>query len=642
MTSNPFPDWQKESGIKDQKLPDYSKDQTLETFETEDTKAKKTISSFITGRKIQAMYLFIFVCLVFLFGRLFYLQIVQGEEYRLQAEDNRIRVQSMTATRGAILDKNNNILAKNIPTFSLVATSADLPQNEAELGQLIKTLAYHLEINEKEIRDAMDKLSNWSYQPVIIIEQIDYSKALRLETISSELAGVSVIIEARREYPYQGIAAHLMGYTGRINAEEKFLVKEGYAMTDWLGKTGIEKYYEETLKGTNGKKQIEVNSLGKEQEVLAVEEPESGQNIVLTIDIELQQKLMEELESAIGSSSATGGAAVAIDPRNGEVLALVSLPSFDNNLFINGLSEEQFDQIFNNPEQPLFFRTISGEFPSGSTIKPFIAAAALEEGIINSNTTVNSTGGIRIGQWFFPDWKSGGHGVTNVTKAIAESVNTFFYMIGGGTEEEKYEDGMGVDTINSWLEKFGFNNKTNIDLPSESDGFLPTPNWKQEIKGEKWYIGDTYHLAIGQGDLLATPLQIANAYAVFANGGTLYQPHLFKESKDNDDNLMSQPEPVILNDGFLSSTSVNIVKQGLRQAVLDGSARRMQSLVVSSAAKTGTAQFGNEDKTHAWFATFAPYENPEIVMTIFLEEGGEGSDTALPVALNTLNWYFTQ
>ena len=645
MDKELFPLSDKPKGIKDNKIIDYSKNRSIDIFDAKikEKKIDEPISNISDPNKLKILFIFIVFCTLVLAGRLFYLQIIMGDQYLNQAEINRIRIQKVTSLRGAVLDRNNNILARNKASFSLTVVPADLPKNKNELNNLTDKLASRLNIEINEIKNKINDLPSWSYDSYLLIEQISYEDALKTMVISSELAGIDVLSEARREYPENNSVAHLLGYTGRIDEQEKEEIDfEYYSMTDWIGKTGIEKYYEEILKGKNGRKQVEVNSLGKELNILANEEPINGKNITLTIDIDLQKKVIEELNSAIENTEATGGSVVALDPRNGEILSLVSLPDYNNNLFINGLSQTEYENIFNNELKPLFFKAISGEYPSGSIIKPIIATAALEEGIINQNTSFISTGGIKINKWFFPDWKQGGHGSTNVTKAIAESVNTFFYIIGGGTEDEKYLNGLGVEKINFWAEKFSLNNKTGIDLPAEADGFLPTMEWKLETKGEKWYIGDTYHLAIGQGDLLVTPLQMATAYAAFANNGTIYIPHLFKSSETTQKENFIEKQIEIYNQNFIKSNNVSIVRQGLRQAVLSGSARKMQQLNVSSAGKTGTAQFGNEDKSHAWFISFAPYENPEIVLVVFLEKGGEGSKNALPVALNILDWYFTR
>jgi penicillin-binding protein 2 len=287
--------------------------------------------------------------------------------------------------------------------------------------------------------------------------------------------------------------------------------------------------------------------------------------------------------------------------------------------------------------RPLFNRVVAGEFPAGSTIKPVMAAAALEEKIINENTTINSNGGIRISEWIFPDWKAGGHGLTNVKKALAESVNTFFYYIGGGYDNFK---GLGIDKIVKYFKLFWLGQPTGIDLPSEGTGFVPTPAWKEEAKDEVWYIGDTYHVSIGQGDVSVTPLQVANYTAFFANGGKLYKPHLVKQVLDSQNQVIKDMPTEVLATGFVSPQNIEIVRAGLRQTVLSGSARSLNSLSVPIAGKTGTAQWSTRHQPQAWFTGFAPYDNPQIVVTILVEEGGEGSAAATPIAKEIFDWYF--
>ena len=328
-----------------------------------------------------------------------------------------------------------------------------------------------------------------------------------------------------------------------------------------------------------------------------------------------------------------------MDPSNGEVLALVSLPTYNNNVFARGIKASEYELLITQPDKPLFNRAISGEYPSGSTIKPIWAASALEEGIISEYTTFLSVGGISIGQWFFPDWLSGGHGRVNVYRAIAESVNTFFYNIGGGYEDFK---GLGVDKMVYYGELFGLGTQTGIDLAGEADGFLPTKTWKEEVKGERWYIGDTYHMAIGQGDLLVTPLQVAAFTGVFANGGSLYRPHFIKQVLSATDQPIKAVEIEPVRKDFINNYNIEVIRNSMRQTISAGSARRLQSVPVPVAGKTGTAQWSTKKDTHAWFTGFAPFEDSELVITILIEEGGGGDVTAVPIAQEYLEWYFKE
>ena len=344
----------------------------------------------------------------------------------------------------------------------------------------------------------------------------------------------------------------------------------------------------------------------------------------MTIDLRLQEEANAHYVNVF-AHLLSRGAIVAMDPRDGSVLALVSLPAYDDNAFSGTVSSTYYASLLENVDRPFVPRAWAGVYPSGSTIKPLIATAGLAERVISADTTVNSVGGIKIGNSFFPDWKPGGHGITNVRKAIALSVNTFFYYIGGGHEPFV---GLGIDRLSSWMRKFGLGMRTGIDLPGESAGFVPSRQWKEKEKGERWYVGDTYNLSIGQGELLVTPLQIATVTAEIANGGKRITPHVIADGRlqmaDSRRQIVSDP------------SAIRTVQLGMRDTVVYGSGRALASFPLKVAGKTGTAQWRNDKPNHAWFTAFAPFENPEIVVTVLVEEGGEGSAVALPVAREVL------
>ncbi|MFA5128608.1 MAG: penicillin-binding protein 2 [Patescibacteria group bacterium] len=600
---------------------------------------KEFLGLALNQKRLAVFLIFIFGILGILFGRTAYLQIVRGAHYRQIAEGNRIRTIYTAAERGIIYDCNSTVLVKNVPTFSLYLIPTDFPKdNEARTGA-IENLANVIKIQPKEIEEKLGGASSYSYSPIMLRENIEYEEAIRLKIESSFLSGIDLKLESRREYLNgENFAteslSHILGYVGKVNQDdlEKY---DDYNSTDFIGKTGLELFYENLLRGQNGKRQVEVDALGKEKSVIAKEDPVRGKNITLTLDIEVQKKMEEIIEKHLAATKKSRAAAIVIDPQNGKILSMVSLPAFDNNLFAKGISSKDYEALINNPNHPFLNRAVMGEYPSGSTIKPVIAAAALEEGIINKNTSFLSTGGLRISSWFFPDWLGGGHGLTNVTKAIADSVNTFFYIIGGGYD--KFE-GLGVARIVEYAKLFGFGESLGIDLPNESEGFLPSEEWKEKTKGEQWYIGDTYHLAIGQGDLLVTPLQIAASTTVFANGGALYRPH-FLEAIETE---KVPAENYLIRENFISKENIEIVRGGMRQTVTSGSAKKMLDLPVTSAGKTGTAQWSTTKSPHAWFTAFAPFNNPEISVTVLVEEGEEGSRVALDIAREFMMWYFTK
>lgn len=571
-----------------------------------------------------------------IFAKIFYLQIIKGNYYRYLAEGNRVRIERIEPRRGIIYDKDLIPLVKNTTSFSLSILPADLPKDQEEL---LKTQE---QINDLLGPDSKIDLSQYisknvleNYQPRIIKESLDYNQAMNLIVFSSKTKGVSVISENKREYTQKEYVSQILGYLGVITKDQYQKLKDkDYYIDDKIGKSGLESVYEDKLRGQFGKKKIEVDSLGRESKTLAVENPVDGDSLVLSIDFELQKKIVDLLNPILQRLNLKKASVVAIDPRDGSVLALVSTPSYDNNIFSGRLSSDDYKKIIENPDNPMFFKAISGEYPPGSTFKIMMASAALEDKVVDENTSFMSTGGIRYGQWFFPDWKAGGHGLTNVKKAIANSVNTFFYTVGGGYNDSK---SLGLDRINFYGKLFGFTQKTGIDLPNEASGFLPTAEWKLETKGEPWYIGDTYHLSIGQGDALVTPLQIAMMTSVVANGGKLYQPRVVDKIIDGE--FATRSDVVVKNSNFISDKNIKIVQEGMRMAVTDGSCRGLSTLPFESAGKTGTAQFDNS-QTHAWFTGYAPYDSPNIALTILIEGGGEGSAVAVPLARDILMWYF--
>jgi penicillin-binding protein 2 len=623
---------------------------------------KETVGRNFDLAKINFLFIFLALFLLVIIGRVGWLQIVKGDYYYKIAEGNRIRVERVEAKRGVIYDRNLVPLSGNAANFLLYVVPVDLPDDENKLNLIISMISSILgDKTEDEIKNILAEVKPRSleaYQPLFIADNIDYEKAMKLYLKSEEWPGVILTNKSRREYltpaypagrpnpsPIQergedkhiSSLSHILGYTGKISPDELKKAGDEYIPIDYIGKTGTEYFWESDLKGVNGKKQIEVDALGKEKNILNEQAAEDGHNLVLSIDALLQKKIEEIMSETLKKLKLSKGSVIVMNPNNGEVLAMVSEPAFDNNIFARGITPDEYAELINNPDNPLFNRSVSGEYPSGSTIKPVMSAAALEEGVITENTSFLSVGGIGIGQWFFPDWKAGGHGVTNVRKALAESVNTFYYYIGGGYNDFK---GLGVDRIVQYGKLFGMGAQTGIDLAGEASGFLPTEEWKEETKGESWYIGDTYHMAIGQGDILVTPLQVAAYTGVFANGGKLYRPHLVKEILSSNDELIREIETDPIRENFINSYNINIVREGMRQAVTAGSARNLADLPFSSAGKTGTAQWSTQKSPHAWFTGFAPYDNPEVVITVLVEEGGEGSAIAVPIAKEVLKWYF--
>ncbi len=597
------------------------------------------------------IYWFLGLALIVVLILLFYsasLQIVQGEELREAAEINRVRKFPITSARGVILDRHGEQLVENIPSFQVVLTPADLLHRTEEEQQVsISALARLANISEEEIYRIVDESDPRSYEPQIVLESIDRDLALILEAKRDEIIGFQAISNSRRNY-FDEYYSHILGYTGKPNEKdaEEYRNDEAYSGLEVIGKDGIESVYDRRLRGIPGSKQIEVDAKGREKTLVAVREPVPGENLELSIDAGLQQKAAENMEHILRSAGLTSGSFVALDPRNGEVLSMLSYPSFSNNKFAEGISHEEYNKLANDENQPLFNRPIAGTYSSGSVIKPVIGVAALEEGIVTDKSSIMDAGVIEIPNIYDPEiiykfygWNREGFGPVNIYTAIAWSSNIYFYTVGGGHNDIK---GLGPEKIGEYMRHFGFGEVTEIDLPGEAKGLVPGREWKREVKDEKWNLGDTYNFAIGQGDFLATPLQMASSTAAIANGGTLYKPRLAKtfidEEKDERDDL----EPEILNENFMSSDTVNIIQQAMREAVTNykGTARSLGDLPVAVAAKTGTAQFDNNRLEHSWFIAFAPYEDPEIAIAVLVEKGGSGAEAAAIVAKDTLKWYF--
>lgn len=618
----------------------------LDTFSSSrESVGVNPLDLMIDFSKINLFLILILSGILLLVGRTAFLQLYQGEHYRAVAEGNRIRLKDTKANRGLIYDRNMVQLVENTPSFSLAAVPVDLPKDQT----IRENLALDIQnIFGKPINETKSLLFPekpiYSYQPVVIAENLNPDQAVLTRILSTKYNGLILKVDSSRHYLSSSTTpslSHILGYQGKIeDGKLEEYLKKGYLFDDKIGKAGLEFIYEKELKGVNGIEQVEVEATGKAKEVLASQKPVPGNNLLLSIDSKLQKVSEQSLRKVLGTTGKKKGSVIVMNPNNGEILALVSWPAFDNNDFVSGLTQDKFKELINDPNLPLFNRSISGEYPPGSTFKIIVAAAALEEKIVTENTGFMSSGGIYFNKsWFFPDWKAGGHGWTNITKALAESVNTYFYIVGGG-----YQDftGLGPQKIQQYGEKFGLGKETGIDLPNEATGFLPSPEWKENNKKEQWYIGDTYHYAIGQGYVLTTPLQVALWTSAIANDGKIYKPHLVKTILDSQNETFKEIKPEILNQNFLSQKNIDIIKKGLRQTVLSGSGRGLGALPISVAAKTGTAQWSSVKLPQAWITAYAPYEKPEIVVTVLVEEGGEGSSVAMPVARDIINWWATK
>lgn len=622
-------------------------DRLTKRGEEEGGVSKRKIEVPLLKNIIQGFLFFSILALCVLFLRTFQLQVLEGENFLAQANENKYFWRKIQAERGVIYDSNLKQMVFNLLSFDLVCKKNSLPQSEIEQEEILREVSQVLQMDYQVLKDIIDKEQD---SAVLISENLDHQTLIILETKIGELPGFEIEQRLIRDYRQGQGFSHLIGYMGKIRKEELREDPEFYSISDYVGRTGIEKSYEEVLRKNPGKIRIERDALGNiiSKEIISL--PESGKSVVLWLDSDLQEKITEELEKELQIVGAKSAVAVALDPRTGGVLSLVSLPYFDNNAFSMGQSEK-IEEILNNEDKPLFNRVISGRYPTGSTIKPLIASAALQEGIISPDKKINCQGKITVQDFWDPEkiweYEDRTHGWTDLRKAIAESCNVYFYQIGGGYEEQK---GLGPTRIKQYLELFGWGEETGIALPGEAAGFIPDKEWKKRVLGQGWWDGDTYYLSIGQSYLLVTPLEVVTSFLPIANNGKLLQPQVVKQIVDasiNPMRVVEEIEPKVIRENFIDLKNIEIVREGMRQAVTGmnsphASAVSLNSLPVSAAAKTGTAETPAENLYHNWVTVFAPYENPEILLTIMIEEVEGIRAAALPVAKEVLNWYFTK
>lgn len=600
-------------------------------------------------RPLERFYSFVFLAAVA--GGIFYLLfrggwlgLKEGDAFLLKSQENRFSVRNIFPARGVIYDRYGEAMVENVPTFGLVFEKREFLNKGGDLANLLGGIGAFLQKPPEyffELGFPADYSSKNLPSRILMSENLTLPQAVSLTSRLDDLPGVQIFEGYRRIYKNSLADSHAVGFVGKVS-EDDLRKNPGLLYEDSIGKSGIEGFYDDILRGKSGRKIIEIDSKGEETRFRLTEEPEDGQTVVLNIDGELQKTAYDTVNGYTGR--AKGASVVAIDPRNGAVLALVSFPGFNSNKFGTSLTDKEFSEVLSDSLKPMFNRAISGEFPSGSTIKPMIAAAALEEDIIDPQKAIYDEGFISIPNPYNPDeksvfvdWKK--HGWVNFYDAIAVSANVYFYMIGGGYKDQ---EGLGIDRIKKYAGLFGLGAKLGIDIPGEKSGFIPDPESKKisEPDDPIWRIGDTYNVSIGQGGVRVTPLQMVSLASAIANGGTLYEPHVLKSIMDRDGNITKEVVPKIIRNEFISKDSLFHVVKGMRQAVTRGVAGRLADLPVAVAAKTGTAQIGKNQLPHAWVMAFAPVENPEIAVVVMVEHAGEGSTVAVPIMREILKWYF--
>ncbi len=577
----------------------------------------------------------IIVAFSLIFSRLWYLQILNGTYYKGLSENNRIRIQEIAAPRGTLFDRAGAPLVDSFPSFDVSLFRQDVPDMEA----LIPVLSRVLHLDPQRLRARLEAARGIpAHQPLKIKTDITREELAAVETHRLDLPGVVVDMVIRRNYPYKNLASHLIGYLGEISPEE--MEKEEFAahkLGYLVGKYGVEQKFETELMGENGGRQIEVNARGQKIRVLGQVEPNPGNNVYLTLDLELQ-KVAEE------AMAGKQGAVVAMDPQNGDILAMVSKPDFDPNLFSRGISPENWKAIADNPAHPLQNRAIQGAYPPGSVFKILVAIAGLEEKMITPETAFHCPGFYSFGNRDYRCWKKEGHGTVKLRRAIVESCDVYFYQLGMR---------LGVNRIAKYASAAGLGSPTGFPLGKERPGLVPTSDWKKKRFGVPWQGGENLSVAIGQGYNLATPLQIACTLSALFNGGKYYQPRIARAVRAPHGEDLAEIPPLVLRNIPISEETIEFVREALWGVVNapGGTGARARVEGYNVAGKTGTSQViqrkeGKSEPTspefqdHAWFACFAPSSNPEIVVAVLVEHGGGGGANAAPVARQVLESYY--
>lgn len=602
------------------------------------------IHSKPSSNLVLVMLMFVILLFMLIASRLFYMQVLAGGRYLELANGNRVRENISYAPRGRVLDRNGKVLAENSVTFQLSCIPYLLESDKNNQEEVFKMVGNIINVDPQALRETVFSKGEEHPLPVLVKENLDHQTAIALEQIIPRAKGFAVDSVPSRKYVADAGLAHILGYTGRVSEDDMKADNTNKLLaTDFIGKAGIEKQYDTILRGGNGFERTEVDSLGRPVRFLAQKPALKGNDITLTIDYDVQVRLEREIVAQMQKSKTTKGAGVVLSPETGEILAMVSIPYYDNNLFAGGISESEYSSLVNDPRQPLLNKAIGEGYTTGSTIKPVVAVSALQEKVVTPETVIVDRGQIAVtsvyqpgASFIFRGWRPGGLGPMNVRSAIAMSSNIYFYTVGGGHENIQ---GLGVDRLTSYYRKFGLGELSGIDLPDEFIGRVPDSTWKEKNKGEPWYVGDTYNISIGQGDILVTPLQLTLADMSIANGGYLLQPYLLKNVDGQEVGKRTVKREVPIDKG-----NINIVREGMRQVVTNGTTCEciFKNVPVKVAGKSGTAETstGDKSKPHAWFTAYAPYDKPEVMATVIIEQGSGGSQYSAPAISGAMETYF--
>jgi penicillin-binding protein 2 len=585
-------------------------------------------------------YLGVFLFLGSLFF-VFYFNVIKSDYFKASAEKNSLKYISIPAERGLIYDRFGKPLLYNKPVFDLVFFPNYLPIEEEKRNELFIKVETEVGYSIGEIKEIIENQPGAFLKSFILKSDLTNQEVIGLESAFVGYPAIQVIRQDVRDYDSPLSFSHLLGYLGRVSADD---LKKDSKLLDFerIGKAGLESFYENELRGEPGQitvlRDASMQILGQSTGA----EPTAGNNLYLSIDKEFQEYLYNRLRQQVYSLGGERGAVgIVMDTQTGEILSLVSYPGFDNNSFSVGISQKEYSSLVNSKSQPLFNRVIAGAYNPGSTLKPLMAAAGLEEDLIDPSKKIETHGFLSIPNPYnpespsiFPDWKN--HGYVNMYDAIARSSNVYFYILGGGFGGV---EGLGIDRIAQYLEKFGFDKLTGLDIAGENTGFVPTPENK---KDDIWRIGDTYHASIGQGDVLATPIRLLTDLNYMVNGGCILKPYLVKKITDSQENIKSEAQSSCFAENIIKKENLDLVKKAMIETVesSNGTGKTLNDLPFTSGGKSGTAQTASNTKLNALFFAFAPAENPKISMLILIENAKDGALNAIPVAKDALLWYY--
>ncbi len=544
----------------------------------------------------------VIIALSGLTARLFYLQVLSGGQFAALAESNRAILQAIPSSRGLIYDRNGEVLVTNVPTFAVKIRSADLPEERRD--EVVARLSALIGTPIPDINAAIDGNPGSRFDPVRVAQDVPKETANLIAEAGFELPGVEVVVEARRQYTEGPLLSQILGYTGPVSADQlEKLRNEGYLPDDLLGKTGVEAYYESELRGTYGQETVERDAAGRKLQVLdTISEAQAGDSLRLTIDTHEQKLAQQALQWGMKEAGLKRGVVIVMNPQTGEILAMVSLPTYDNNAFARGISAKAYAALLANPDKPLLNHAIAAQYPPGSTYKLVAGTGALADRKITASTRVLTRPYLTLGQSRFWDWNHRGFGRCDLDCGFGHSSDTYFFQLAGM---------LGIDRLGYWAKQYGFGEQTGIDLPGEVPGIVPTNEWKLQAKGDVIFPGETYQAGIGQGYDNVTPLQLINAYAALANGGNLYQPRIVHDVLGPDGTVIDPFEPTLIRKLDVKPSVLKDMREAARSVVTLRHTYNLVDLPIVIAGKSGTAEFGTRDKQgrlpfHSWFVGFTP------------------------------------